>query len=187
MPQPDISRGNTLQTQFIDRLVIRQTNKTKSDAWLEFGHNIFPCRIGRNGIGTLHREGNGMTPRGIWKINYVLFRDDRIKSLKTQIPTFKIKPSDSWCDDPKSRAYNKPLGHLVKGSDEFLSRDDSLYDIIFVLSQNKAPIIRGLGSAIFLHVSEKNRTFTAGCIAVSNQNIKNILSRCHMNTQIQIL
>ena len=167
--------------------MIRQTNKTKSNAWLEFGQNTFPCRIGRNGIGTLHREGNGMTPRGLWAISYILYRDDRIKPLKTQIPTFKINPQDSWCDDPTTRSYNKPLGHLVKGSDEFLFRDDSLYNIVFVLTQNKAPVVRGLGSAIFLHVSEKNRLYTEGCIAVSNQNIKNILSRCHAKTKIHIL
>jgi len=185
--QQDISRGYTLHTHNIDRLVIRQTNKSTSNARLEFGHNSFPCLIGKNGVGTLHREGNGMTPRGLWNISYVLYREDRIKSLQTALPTFKIKPNDSWCDNQTKRSYNKPLGYIVEGSDENLYRNDSLYDIIFVINQNKCPVIPGLGSAIFLHVSEKNRDFTAGCIAVSNQNIKKILRRCSAKTKIKIL
>ncbi len=176
-----------MHTQNIDRLVIRQTNKTSTNAWVEFGHQHFPCRIGRSGVATTHREGNGATPRGIFDISYILYRPDRVKKIKTALKMFPIKPNDSWNDDPRSRSYNKPLGHLIEGSDEALWRTDSLYDLIFVITQNTAPNIRGLGSAIFLHVSQENRAFTEGCIAISTQNINRILCRCMAKTQLHIM
>lgn len=175
-----------MQTRHIDRLVIAQTNKQSTYAWVKFGQQHFPCRIGYNGIGTSHREGSRTTPRGIFNISYVLLRTERTGSIKTALPKFSIMQSDSWDDDPASRSYNKPLAHLVDGSDEALWRADSLYDIIFVITHNTSPVIPALGSAIFLHVSGKDRYFTEGCVAVSIQNIKNILGRCGKKTRIHI-
>lgn len=58
-----------------------------------------------------------------------------------------------WCDDPKSNKYNQLIKIPTKYHHEKLHRDDKLYDIILILDYNMNPIIKGKGSAIFLHLS----------------------------------
>ena len=52
-----------------------------------------------------------------------------------------------WCDDPKSKKYNKLIKLPFKGSFEKLYRKDNTYDIILVLNYNLNPVRKGKGSA----------------------------------------
>ena len=42
-----------------------------------------------------------------------------------------------------------------------------LYDIVGVLGWNDQPVVRGQGSAIFLHIARPDYTPTQGCVALS--------------------
>ena len=40
------------------------------------------CAIGKRGIGNKKKEGDLITPKGQFKIKYILYRKDRIKKIK---------------------------------------------------------------------------------------------------------
>ena len=65
------------------------------------------CSIGKRGIGQKRKEGDYITPKGLFKIKYILYRKDRIKNLKSAIKKLVISKKMAWCDDPKSKHYNK--------------------------------------------------------------------------------
>ncbi len=91
-----------------------------------------------------------------------------------------------WCDDVNSKFYNKQIKINKKISYEKLYRKDNVYDIIVVLNYNINPIIKGKGSAIFLHVAKKNYKKTQGCIALKKSELLNLVSKIKKNTQIKI-
>ena len=91
-----------------------------------------------------------------------------------------------WCDDAKSKKYNKLIKLPFKGSAEKLYRKDNTYDIILVLNYNLNPIRKGKGSAIFIHVARKNYRNTLGCIAVSKKNLKKIIKKINKSTIVNI-
>ena len=62
------------------------------------------------------------------------------------------------------------------GSHERLWRDDRLYDIIGVLGWNDDPVVRGRGSAIFLHLTGPGGGPTAGCIALEREALLQVLA-----------
>jgi L,D-peptidoglycan transpeptidase YkuD (ErfK/YbiS/YcfS/YnhG family) len=45
-------------------------------------------------------------------------------------------------------------------------RADALYDVVLVVGYNDAPVIPGLGSAIFVHLARAGFP-TAGCVAMA--------------------
>jgi L,D-peptidoglycan transpeptidase YkuD (ErfK/YbiS/YcfS/YnhG family) len=139
-----------------------------------FGRRRFPCAVGRGGIGVKRREGDGVSPRGRWRIVAVLARPDRLRLPRGARP---IGPRDGWSDDPRDPAYNRPVRRPHPGSSEPLRRPDPLYDLVAVLDFNRDPVVRGAGSAIFLHVWRRPRFPTAGCIAFARADLAWILAR----------
>ena len=144
------------------------------------------CAIGKRGIGNKKREGDKITPIGKFKIKTILYRKDRISHFKCKINKLPIKSDMGWCDDPKSKKYNKLVKIPFKGSAEKLYRKDNTYDIILVLNYNLNPIRKGKGSAIFIHVARKNYKNTLGCIAVSKRNLKKIIKKINKSTIVNI-
>ncbi len=68
-----------------------------------------PVALGRSGIGFDKREGDGLTPAGVWRILRVLYRGDRAPRPATRLPASPIGAADGWCDDPEDRRYNRPV------------------------------------------------------------------------------
>ena len=91
-----------------------------------------------------------------------------------------------WCDDPKSNFYNQQIKLPSICGHEKLYRNDSVYDIIIVLNYNMNPIIKGKGSAIFIHIT-KNYKPTQGCIALKKINLIKLLNFIKKNTIIKIV
>ena len=144
------------------------------------------CAIGKRGIRNKKKEGDEITPIGKFKIKTILYRKDRITHIKTKINKLSIKKDMGWCDDPKSKEYNKLVKLPFKGSFEKLYRKDNTYDIILVLNYNINPIRKGKGSAIFIHIARKNYKNTLGCIAVSKRNLKKIIKKINKSTIVNI-
>ena len=65
------------------------------------------CAIGKKGIRSKKKEGDLITPKGVFGIKYVLYRKDRIPTLKTKLRKFIIRKNMGWCDDINSKHYNK--------------------------------------------------------------------------------
>ena len=91
-----------------------------------------------------------------------------------------------WCDDPKSKFYNKLIRFPFKYSAENLFRKDNVYDIILVLNFNTNPIIAKKGSAIFIHIAKRNYSKTSGCVAINKQSMKKILKKISKKTMVKI-
>ena len=159
----------------------------KESGHLTFKNLKFRCALGKAGIGKKIREGDSITPRGIFKLVKVFYRADKIKNLKTPLKKIRIKKNMGWCDDPKSKFYNKLIILPINFGCEKLYRSDRLYDLVVVLNYNLNPIIKNKGSAIFIHVAKKTFKKTEGCIALNKENLINLLSVIRKNTKIKII
>jgi L,D-peptidoglycan transpeptidase YkuD (ErfK/YbiS/YcfS/YnhG family) len=158
----------------------------KKSGYLEFKKLKLRCSLGKAGIKKKIKEGDNITPRGVFKIIKVYYRADKIDKIETQIKKIKIKKKIGWCDDPRSVFYNKQIKLPNKFSHEKLYRNDNLYDLIVVLNYNMNPIIKNRGSAIFIHIAKNNYEFTAGCIALKKGDLIKLLEKIKKNTKIKI-
>ena len=137
----------------------------------------FACAIGRGGVRSNKREGDGATPAGCFPLRRVLYRPDRIAPPRTALPIAPLSPDDGWCDDPAHPLlYNRPLRLPHEARHEELWRVDHVYDLIVILGHNDAPTVPGLGSAVFLHVAQPDYAPTAGCVAVAAGDLLTILA-----------
>ena len=144
---------------------------------LRFGRTILRARLGRTGITRHKQEGDGATPAGRLPLRRVLYRADRINPRpKTILPTEPIAPDDGWCDDPADPRYNTQVRLPYPASHEEMWRRDGLYDVVGVLGWNDRPVVRGLGSAIFLHVASPDGGATEGCIALALPDLRILLA-----------
>jgi len=128
-----------------------------------------------------------ITPIGIFKIKFILFRKDRIKSFKTAVKKISINKKFGWCDDPKSMEYNKLIKYPFKNSFEKLYRKDNIYDLILVLNYNMNPVKKNKGSAIFIHVAKRNFNKTKGCIAIKKNELLKIIKNLKKETIVKIV
>ena len=135
----------------------------------------FRCAVGRGGVSSAKREGDGATPIGTWPLRQVLYRPDRGMRPVTALQTAPLKPVDGWCDAPSDPNYNRMVRHPYPASAEHLWRRDSIYDLIVVVGYNDAPVVPGKGSAIFLHIARPDYSPTAGCVAFSRRDLVTIL------------
>jgi len=157
------------------------------DGRLEAGGHIFRCALGKAGISTGKREGDGATPVGCFPFRRVLFRPDRSGPPATALPVSPIAEADGWCDDPADAAYNQPV-HLPFGpSHERLWRDDALYDLIVIIGHNDDPPVPFLGSAVFMHLARPDWTPTEGCIALARPDLEVLLALLAPGDEIEVL
>ena len=145
------------------------------------------CAIGKRGIKSNKVEGDKCTPRGRFKLKYIFFRKERIKKIHSKLKLIPIKKNFGWCDDIRSKFYNKFVKFPFKYSAEKLHIKDNIYDIIVIINYNQNPIKKKKGSAIFLHVAKKNYTPTLGCIALSKKDLQYLLSLINKNTFLKII
>ncbi len=153
---------------------------------LRVGNRVIRCAIGRNGITSPGREGDGATPAGTFPFRHVLYRSDRGQRPSTALRATPIGPRDGWCDESTDPAYNRPVRLPYPASAENLARRDRLYDVVVVLGHNDAPVIPGLGSAIFMHVARPDFGPTLGCIALSPDDLDCVLRRVTPTSTITI-
>ena len=144
------------------------------------------CSIGKSGITNSKTEGDLSTPKGIFKLGLLYYRKDRIKSLKCKIKKKIIKKGMGWCDDSRSRKYNKEIYFPFKYRAEKLYRKDNIYDIFINIKYNHFPIIKEKGSVIFLHLTNKEYKPTKGCIAILKKDFLKILPLINSKTKISI-
>jgi L,D-peptidoglycan transpeptidase YkuD (ErfK/YbiS/YcfS/YnhG family) len=153
--------------------------------WLIAGPHTIPVALGRGGIIANKREGDGGTPKGIFRPKRLWWRADRHPRPQTFLPVRAIRPDDAWCEDPLSRHYNRPLKLGRDGGDR-LERDDHLYDFIIEIDHNTQPRIAGRGSAVFLHLARANFSPTAGCVSMAKSAMLHLLRQIGPQTKIII-
>ena len=147
----------------------------------------FKCSVGKNGFSRDKKEGDDKTPIGIFKLGNIYYREDRIEKPISKLKSIIIKRNMGWCDDPKSKNYNKliKIKKNLKISYERLFRKDSKYDLFILIKYNYKKTYRNKGSAIFLHLT-KNYLPTQGCIAIKKNDFFILNKLIHKNTKIKI-
>ncbi|MGE0611000.1 MAG: L,D-transpeptidase [Hyphomicrobiales bacterium] len=169
--------------------VLRVARAPGREPWrgiLSAGGRSWPCAIGRSGLKVLKREGDGGTPVGRWTLQAFYFRADHGPRPATLLPGRATRRNDGWCDDPAHPLYNRPVRLPFGRNREGLWRGDRLYDVVVVLSHNTRPRVRGLGSAIFMHLARPGYTATEGCVATDIGTLRFLLAHARRGTPIVI-
>ena len=153
--------------------------------YLKYNKLKVKCAIGKKGIGYKKKEGDLITPKGLFKIKYILYRKDRVK-ISTILKKKKLKKNMGWCDDPKSKHYNKLVKLPFSYNHEKLFKKENIYDIILVLNYNTNPVKKNKGSAIFIHVAKNNFKKTEGCVAIKKLNLIKLIKKINPYTKVKI-
>lgn len=159
-----------------------------AEGFLVLNSDKVRCALGKGGVirADEKREGDLRSPLGMWPVRYVWYRPDRLPVPETVLPVKALTPDDGWCDDVNSDLYNLPVKRPFAGSHEALWRDDHVYDLIVVLGHNDDPPVKGLGSAIFLHLAREDYSGTEGCVALGLEHLRELLKTADSETYIEI-
>ncbi len=138
--------------------------------------------VGLNGVTDKKREGDSKTPLGLFNLT----RGFGISILDDiKIDYITLKGNEFWIDDILSNDYNKLVYDNIHYSAEHLIKENIAYKYAVIIEYNTNPIIKGNGSAIFLHIKKENGT--KGCVAVSEEDMIYILKWLDPNYQPKIL
>jgi L,D-peptidoglycan transpeptidase YkuD (ErfK/YbiS/YcfS/YnhG family) len=118
--------------------------------WIERGRaNGF---VGRSGASRVKKEGDGRTPTGFFSFGAAF---GVAHDPGSTTPYTRLEDGDLWVDDPKSKHYNKWVKRGSTEQDwssaEDLSKDAVAYKYAIAINYNTDPVIKGSGSAVFLH------------------------------------
>ena len=158
----------------------------KNKHTLQIDEFKFRCCIGKKGSTNNKIEGDSKTPKGIFKIDHLYFRKDKMDKPKTLLKCIKIKNHMGWCNDVRfPKKYNKLIKKNKKYKHEKLKRKDYKYDLIIPIKYNFEKPAIGKGSCIFIHVT-RNYKPTAGCIALKVKDFLIMLKLLKRNSTIKI-
>ena len=146
----------------------------------------FKCCVGKNGTTSHKIEGDKKTPRGIFSLGPVFYREDRIKNIVTKLRKRKINKLMGWCDDIESKNYNKLIKVNNKIRHEKLFQKTKNYDVLIPIEYNTKKPKKNKGSAIFIHLT-KNYRKTLGCVALKKKDLLILLKLINTKTKIKIL
>ena len=166
--------------------VIIKENNTAILKFQKYNIETIAC-IGKNGVTTKKKEGDGKTPLGEFEFGIILSRDPKIIN-KNGLKCIQINKNMYWVDDPNSKYYNKLVNILEVNKDwnsaEHLIDYTIQYEYLIEIKTNPNNI-PGKGSAIFLHCT--NNLPTAGCIAIDKENMKKIIENLDKKTKIKVM
>ncbi|NLD48203.1 MAG: L,D-transpeptidase family protein [Clostridiaceae bacterium] len=151
------------------------TYEITENGWREaFG--TMKAVIGKKGFSMEKVEGDLKSPSGAFKI----YRAFGIPSgpLDTKLEYAAVTGSDYWVDDVTSYDYNKWIkfdGNPYSRWKSFERLKIPLYKYSIIVEYNTESIVKGKGSAIFLHLWNDSSTGTSGCTAVSEENMVKLL------------
>jgi len=138
--------------------------------------NPMSAGIGRKGFAAPHakREGDQKSPSGFFRLGQLFCYE---KEVNTQIPFIQTTTEDKWIDDPDSPDYNRHIrGATNAKSYENLLLKGNDYRYCMAIEYNMHPIAKGMGSAIFLHLSEgKTINSSSGCVVLLQKDMESLL------------
>jgi L,D-peptidoglycan transpeptidase YkuD (ErfK/YbiS/YcfS/YnhG family) len=161
-------------------LVVRECGKRVFGPWR--------ARVGRNGLSAHHREGDGTTPTGTFRVGPVVYGIDPDPGVSLRY--HRLACGDWWDEDPGSPTYNT-FRHVAcgasppfRGGSEALWRITPAYRLFAVIEYNAAPVVPGRGSAIFLHVDTGRPT--NGCVSLPYRELQSLVVKLHAGATIRI-
>ncbi|MBV9820747.1 MAG: L,D-transpeptidase family protein [Actinobacteria bacterium] len=176
-PQP--AAAATQPNQVITVQAASSSSTTaKLDLWQRsslggFWHAAGPVTayVGERGVGHTS-EGKAITPAGVFGLTQAFGNK---ANNGTKLPYFQAGPRDWWNGESSSPAYNT---HVVQANSpgpnsENLYYTGAVYAHAVVIDYNRFPVVKGAGSAFFLHIA--NGQPTLGCVAVPSASLDSIM------------
>ena len=153
---------------------------------LQINGFIFKCAIGKRGLTKYKVEGDKKTPIGIFRLDKLYYRKDRVQKPQTKLKCVAITKNMVWCDDVTDKKnYNKLLNFKTKSRHEKLFRNNSSYDLLIPIKNNNTKSTVGKGSAIFIHLTKDFKP-TAGCVSLLKNDLLILLKIINKNNRIKI-
>lgn len=140
--------------------------------WLE--KYSCPACVGRNGVGK-EKEGDYKTPLGVFSLTTPF---GILPDPGARLPYIQVDENMCWCGCDASGHYNRLMdmrscGHVCTRPEERLIDYPGAYKYCMFIDYN-ALGEAGKGCCIFLHCFG-NSGYTAGCVAVSEEDMMRIL------------
>jgi L,D-peptidoglycan transpeptidase YkuD (ErfK/YbiS/YcfS/YnhG family) len=156
-------------------LLFALERKNEKDAW-KVHYGPIHAGIGMKGFAFPgeKREGDKKTPTGLFALGKLFCYN---RDPKTRMPWQQSTADDKWIDDPDSPDYNLHVQGVTSAkSFENLKIRTNDYKYCMVIEYNTRPVVKGLGSAIFLHLPEgENINPSAGCLVVPEKDLEWLL------------
>jgi len=162
--------------------------KGPTEAWTLVAGPV-PVSIGRTGLawgrglagspppfaGPVKKEGDGKAPAGAFELPAAFGYAPAETARDIHLPYLALTPNVIGVDDPKSRYYNQIVDTDLQAKDwdsfETMRRADDLYEWGVLVNHNTSPAQAGAGSCIFMHVWRGEGKPTAGCTAMSKDQM----------------
>ena len=194
----DLIKANKEKLNNVDQLVVAINNNDSADKAIvvalekvnkKWRIKLGPVQasIGRTGFALPGEkiEGDGKSPTGIFDLGQLYTYE---ASVKTSLPFIQTNSEDKWIDDPNHENYNSHIrGNTTAKSFEHLKLSSIDYKYCMVIEYNTHPVVKGKGSAIFFHLADANYSPTAGCVAIKESDMDQILLWLDPNKQKAIL
>jgi zinc D-Ala-D-Ala dipeptidase len=160
-------------------------------AWARAGADV-EVAVGRNGLGwgaglvgtgdaagPRKKEGDGKAPAGLFALGTAFGFAPFREAAWLRLPYTPLTPSVECVDDVASRRYNLIVDRAAAGDVDWNSsermRSVEGYRWGLVVRHNARPPVAGRGSCIFLHVWAGPGKGTAGCTAMEESSLTELL------------
>jgi L,D-peptidoglycan transpeptidase YkuD (ErfK/YbiS/YcfS/YnhG family) len=137
----------------------------------------FVARVGKNGISSNRREGDGTTPTGLYTIGPTMYGNEPNPGVRFRYR--RVRCGDWWDEDPRSPTYNT-FQHVrcgtkprFAGNSEGIWQQPRPYPWLAVVEYNMRPVVPYKGSGIFLHAQTGGPT--VGCISLRKDQLRAVL------------
>lgn len=177
----------TVKAKKTFRIDVRRKPGSSTRALVCAGGRVEQAAIGRSGLTSRKREGDGATPIAAMRLLGGYTRRDRITLPPTALRLTPVRGDMLWCDAPEHASYNRPVQRPFSASHEELMRRDGLYDVCLVMDWNISSRRRYGGSAIFFHLIRPGYLPTEGCIAVSPPAMRRLVGFMRRGTVVRVI
>src|SRR5829696_6933583 len=167
----------------------RFVRESDAGAWREVGASV-PIVVGRTGVAwddsqvkpaagePVKREGDGRSPAGAFALDTAFGFDIRQIVPWVRLPYVRLRTTTECVDDPRSVHYNTIVDRdrvpRVDWTSSEKMREIEEYAYGVHVAYN-APPGPSRGSCIFLHIWAGPRSVTAGCTAMSEAALKQLM------------
>ena len=163
---------------------------SRSSAWTLVEPPI-PVVVGRTGLawgvgfdqsaveGPQKHEGDGKAPAGIFPLDTAFGFAPSESMGDVRLPYVQLLPTTDCVDDTQSSHYNTVVDKTRVPSVDWNSaehmREVGQYKIGVIVGYNASPPLKGRGSCIFLHIWAGPDSYTAGCTAFDESELRKVM------------
>ncbi|QGQ48179.1 L,D-transpeptidase family protein [Metabacillus sediminilitoris] len=173
----------------INQVILATTDKTnsrnaeisfyqkKNGKWVKV-YSRMSGVVGKNGLTSNKIEGDGKTPKGVYSLTSAF--GTATKPTGEKLPYTNTNKYYYWIDDVHSNDYNKMVYYQGNPDNRWKSYEKlthPLYSYVVAIDYNTNPIIKGKGSAIFLHTRTTSTQYTLGCVAIYKDSLVKIMKQ----------